>query len=245
MKDVIFLHGGSHGSWCWAPLLAELEKHPDVGRLITLDMPGCGTKRGRDVGTLSLAAVVAELNQDLRILHVRGAVLVGHSIAGILLPMMAVADPPLFSQVVYLATSLPREGETIMEMMGSALHGQDPGHVGWPVDPGTPPAKLFETMFAPDLSHAQFEWLMGEVVRDVTPPAVAMEGATRAGYANLLPSTYILTLRDPILPPPWQRRFAERAGCTAIVEIDTPHEPFISHPVLLADVLRQVIATVP
>ncbi|MNF11871.1 hypothetical protein D3C80_2131970 [compost metagenome] len=52
-------------------------------------------------------------------------------------------------------------------------------------------------------------------------------------------ASYVLTLRDDILPPLWQRRFAERLGCEEVVEIDTPHEPFVSHPELLAEVLRR------
>jgi len=81
---------------------------------------------------------------------------------------------------------------------------------------------------------------LGEVAQDSTPPAVAMEPATRAGYAGLLPATYILTQRDNILPPPWRRRFSASTGCNDIIQIDTPHEPFISHPALRADVHKRI-----
>lgn len=242
-KTLVLLHGGSHGSWCWAPLLAELDRQPGpFGRLLALDMPGCGRKRGRDVADKTLASIVAELNQDIRDAGLTEIVLVGHSIAGILLPMMVAADPALFSHLIYLTTSLPREGESILSMMGTSLHGQDPEHVGWPVDPATPPMELFQAMFAPDLTPEQVAWLMSEVAQDVTPAAVATEPATRHGYAGRVPATYVVTLRDPILPPVWQRRFAERAGCDVIVEIDTPHEPFVSHPALLAETLREIVA---
>lgn len=240
MADLILLHGGNHGSWCWAPLLDEMAKDKArFERIITLDMPGCGSKRGRDNSRLSLAAVVEELNDDLRSAGVRQGILLGHSISGILLPMMAVEDPSLYSQLIYLATSLPAEGQTIMQLLGTGLHGEDPKHVGYPIDPVTnSPEALSAAMFGQDLSETQLTWLLGEVAQDSTPPAVALEPATRAGYAGLLPATYIITLRDNILPPPWQRRFAERAGAERILEIDTPHEPFVSHSALLAEVLR-------
>lgn len=242
MADLILLHGGNHGSWCWAPLLEELAKDKArFERIITLDMPGCGSKRGRDNAHLTLAAVVQELNDDLRTAGVSQGILLGHSIAGILLPMMAVEDPTLYSQLIYLATSLPAEGQTVMELLGTGLHGEDPDHVGYPIDPVTSsPEALSSAMFGQDLSEAQLRWLLSEVAQDSTPLAVAMEPAKRAGYAGLLPSTFILTLRDNILPPRWQRRFAERAGAGRIIEIDTPHEPFVSHPALLADVLRSL-----
>lgn len=240
MADLILLHGGNHGSWCWAPLLEELAKDKArFERLITLDMPGCGSKRGRDNSQLNLAAVAKELNDDLRNAGVRQSILLGHSIAGVLLPVMAVEDPSLYSQLIYLATSLPAEGQTIMEMLGTGLHGEDPEHVGYPIDPVTcSPEALSTAMFGQDLSEGQLNWLLSEVAQDSTPPAVALEPVIRAGYQGLMPSTYILTLRDNILPPLWQRRFAERAGAGRVIEIDTPHEPFVSHPALLAEVLR-------
>lgn len=242
MADLILLHGGNHGSWCWKPLLDELSK--DEGgfdRLIALDMPGCGAKRGRDVSALTLADVVRELNDDLRAAGVKQAVLLGHSIAGIVLPMMAVEDPALFSRLVYLAASLPVQGQSIMEMLGTSLHGEDPDHVGYPIDPAkATPQELAMAMFGQDLDEAQLGWLLGEVAQDRTPMAVALEPATRIGYEGLLPASYVVTLRDNILPVPWQRRFAERAGAQRVIEIDTPHEPFVSHPALLADVLRRL-----
>lgn len=243
--DIVFLHGGNHGSWCWDPVLPMLrESAPEGERLIMLDMPGCGQKRGRAVDQLTLAAIVKELNEELRSANVSKAVLVGHSIAGVLLPMMAAEDPSLYAELIYLTTSAPLEGQTIMEMMGTALHGQDPEQVGWPLDPATTsPQDLALAMFAQDLDPSQIAWLMGEVAQDVTPPAVATSPATRAGYAGVVASTYIVTLRDNILPADWQRRFAERLGCERIVEIDTPHEPFVSHPVLLAETLRALLPT--
>src|SRR5690606_10400238 len=123
--------------------------------------------------------------------------------------------------------------------LGTSLHGEDPDHVGYPIDPATSsPEALSIAMFGQDLSAAQLTWLLSEVAQDSTPSAVALEPATRAGYEGLLPATYIITQRDNIPPPLWQRRFAERAGAGRIIEIDTPHEPFVSHPALLAEVLR-------
>lgn len=242
MADLIFLHGGQHGSWCWEPLIATLGagRHP-FDRIIALDMPGCGRKRHRDPQDASLADITRELNDELRAQGVHGDVLVGHSIAGVLLPMMAVEDPSLFSRLVYLSTAVPKEGQTIMEMLGTARQGDNPDQVGWPVDLATTsPEAVSVVIFGRDLSPAQLEWLLNEVSQDQTPPAAQFEPVSRRGYREVgIAASYILTLRDDILPPHWQRRFAERLGCDEVVEIDTPHEPFVSHPEMLAEVLRR------
>jgi pimeloyl-ACP methyl ester carboxylesterase len=240
MADLILLHGGEHGSWCWEPLLKELDKGP-FGRILALDMPGCGSKRGRDTSELTQAQIARELNDDVRAAGIDKGILLGHSIAGVLLPQMVIDAPELYSRLLFLATCVPGEGQSVMEQLGSSLHGEDPEHVGWPVDPATStPEQLSIAMFGQDLSQEQLGWLLGEVAKDHTPPAVALHPVTRAGYAGRVPASFILTLRDNILPAAWQRRFAERAGCTEIIEIDTPHEPFMSHPALLAKVLRSL-----
>jgi pimeloyl-ACP methyl ester carboxylesterase len=243
MAHIALLHGGLHGSWCWKPIEEALDGSNIAEKVFALDMPGCGKKRYRDSSNDSLAAIATELNQDIRDAGLRNVVLVGHSIAGVLLPMMAADDPSLFSRLIYLTTSLPLEGESINQMMGTTIHGQDPNHVGFPLDPLTTSREdLAVAMFSPDLSSAQLTWLMGEVAQDKTPPALTIEPVTRKGYDGKIPTVYILTLRDPILPPAWQRIFAERALCERVVEIDTPHEPFISHPRLLVETLGSILA---
>ncbi|MNR21702.1 Alpha/beta hydrolase family protein [compost metagenome] len=152
---------------------------------------------------------------------------------------MVLAAPPLFSHLVFLACALPDEGQSILQLLGSTLHGKSPIHVGWPLDPvHSTPQAMAVAMFGQDLSPPTLEWLLGEVSQDTTPLCVATESISREGYAGLIPASYILTQRDNILPVDWQRRFAQRAGAGEVIEIDTAHEPFVSHPQLLAEVVR-------
>ena len=83
---------------------------------------------------------------------------------------------------------------------------------------------------------------MKEVALDVTPPALFHEPVYRENYPCGHRSSYIVTTRDPILRPDWQRRFARRLSCEAVVELDTPHEPFLSHPDELSVLLRNLLS---
>ena len=244
MTDIVFLHGANHGSWCWAPLLEELRKPPAFqGGLITLDMPGCGTKRGRSVADLTVQAIARELNDDVRAASADHPVLVGHSIAGVLLPAMVLQDPSLYSAVIHLASLAPAEGSTVLQTHGHSRRGENPDEIGNIADPATTPMDtLFRMLFCPDLNEAQAEWLLREIMQDTTPPALMTEPVTRSGYEKLgIRTGYILAGRDPVVPPDWQRRFAARHGASTVIEIDTPHEPFASHPALLAETLRALI----
>jgi pimeloyl-ACP methyl ester carboxylesterase len=243
-QDLIFMHGGYHGSWCWASLLDELRTAPsDFGRLITLDAPGAGTKRGQDASGETIASIAHSLNDELRAAGVRVAVLIGHSLAGVLTPVMAAQDPSLFADLIFLQTVAPQEGQSMHEQMGSGLHGEDPDRLGQPFDPaGKTQAERFAAMFGVDFDDEQLRLLLAETAQDLTPPAFLDEPVTRQGYdPGRFRTSYVVATRDPVLPPAWQRRFAERLGCARVVEIDTPHEAFISHPRLLADTLRALI----
>ena len=65
--DYAFLHGGGQGSWVWDETIAALRQQSvgDIGEVIALDVPGCGTKRGRDTSAMSVDDVVNELLADL------------------------------------------------------------------------------------------------------------------------------------------------------------------------------------
>src|SRR5690606_9321197 len=184
MRDLVLLHGGQHGSWCWEPLLKVFaETAPAFERVITLDMPGCGCKRSRDPTGLTLADIARELNDELRDQGVTQAVLLGHSIAGVVLPLMAVQAPALFSHLVYLTTAIPLERQTIMQMLGTSQHGANSDHVGWPVDiASTSPEALAVAMFGRGLDKSQLDWLLKESSQEQTHPATQFEPASRAGY---------------------------------------------------------------
>src|SRR5215831_83537 len=135
--DFAFLHGGGQGGWIWREALSALHQqtHGDVGRSIALDVPGCGTKRARNTYDLDMKGVAAELLSDLIASGMKDIVLVGHSQAGTMLPLLAELRPDLFRRLVYVTCSIPLPGQTILQMMGTGLHGANENEVGWLVDP--------------------------------------------------------------------------------------------------------------
>ena len=230
MRDIVLLHGGSHGSWCWKDFRVALVRAGYQGQVLALDMPGCGTKRGHANQTQSIADIAQILTDEVRQENLRTPLLIGHSIGGVLLPYMA----PAFDHVCYLAASMPAIGQSIGAMMGSTLRGVDPAVVGWPVEGSM--TERFHAMFGPDIDPATFEWMMREIAQDAHPASLNTETITRQ-CAPETTTSYIVAQRDPILPPAWQGRFAERVGACDLYEIDTPHEPFLSHPDLLAELV--------
>src|SRR3990172_8638487 len=108
-------------------------------------------------------------------------------------------DPSLYSDLIFLQTSAPREGQSQHDQMGSGLHGQDPECVGYPFDPTEmSPPELFTALFGVDFNEEQLRWLLSEMAQDATPMALLAEPVTRKGYdPSLFRTVYVLAKRDP------------------------------------------------
>ena len=234
MKDLVLLHGGGHGSWCWGPLLEEWKtRRFPFERTFALDTPGAGAKRGQSTDGWTIATLARSLNDELRAAGVRDATFIGHSLAGVLMPVMAAQDPALFADLIFLQTSAPLEGQTIMQQMA--------GIAGASGKPDRSRVARLRRLFGLELSEERLRWMVREASQDATPRALAEEPIDRLGFdSSRFRTTYVVALRDPILPPEWQRRFASRVGART-VEIDTPHEPFLSHPTLLIECLTPLL----
>lgn len=242
LQDMALLHGGRQGSWVWEETIAaiRLQDGSNARRIVALDVPGCGAKRGRDTASIDHAAVVEELAGDLDRAGLSGALLVGHSQGGTVLPRLSAARPDRVARTAYVACFAPPEGQTVTAMMGTSVHGADPHTVGWPLDPATtPPNELFKAMFCNDMSTADADAFLATLGSDTWPAACgAVETTWGYAEARAVPAVYVITLRDAILPPAWQQRFAERIGAIEVVRIDAGHQVMNTRPHGLAEMLR-------
>lgn len=234
-----FLHGGGQGSWVWDATVAALAlQDAAFGRAFALDVPGCGTKRGRDTIGIGPDAIAEELVADLAAAGMRDVVLVGHSQAGGILPRMAALRPDLFRRLVHVSCSIPLPGQTVLAMMGTGSHGSNPDEVGWPEGTaGEAPQRRYPAMFCNDMAAVEATTFLGRLGADNWPALSYAETnwpSTPAG----VPVTYVLCLRDGILPIDWQERFAVRLGAERIVRIDAGHQVMNTRPHALAEALR-------
>jgi len=238
--DFVFLHGGKQGGWVWDETIAAMHAQaPDeIGRVLALDVPGCGAKRARPTDALDLNAVVEDLAGDVRASGVRDAVLVGHSQAGTVLPRLLETSPDVFRRVVYVSCCAPAPGQSVAQMMGTSVRGTHPDEVGWPIDPSLGFEALFVPMFFNDMDAATRESFLAKLGGDEWPSACRDETAWRYGRTPQIPATFVVCLDDGSLPASWQRRFAERLGVNATVDIQAGHQAMNTRPHTLAEVLR-------
>jgi pimeloyl-ACP methyl ester carboxylesterase len=238
--DYAFLHGGGQGGWVWADTIEALALQSGDGsaRALALDVPGCGAKRDRDVAGLGMADIAAELVADIAAAGMRDVVLVGHSQAGQAMPFMAAHRPGLFRRMVYVACSIPLMGQSLIDMMGTGLHGAREDQVGWPFDRATTDAADgFRRLFCNDMTAAQAARLASRAGADRWPPPTYSMTDWCYPSIGTVPSRYVACLRDAVLPMAWQETFARRFMVQAITRIDAGHQAMVTRPHTLAEVL--------
>jgi pimeloyl-ACP methyl ester carboxylesterase len=239
--DYVFLHGGGQAGWVWQETIAALHQQTDgkFARTLALDAPGCGEKRGMDTASLNIDAVATDLVADISA-HCSGdVILVGHSQAGTILPRIVERRPDLFRRLVYVSCLAPLPGQSNMQLMGTSMHGSNPDEVGWPFDPKTvDPGKRFPLMFCNDMTEAETSAFLSKVGKDSWPAQTMTAADWRYDHLRGVPATYVICLRDGILPVPWQEIFAARLMVQRKVHIDAGHQVMNTRPQALAEALR-------
>jgi pimeloyl-ACP methyl ester carboxylesterase len=223
------VHGAGHGAWCWERLVPELTAlgHRAWTMDLPCDDPTAGTERYAEVVDRALPRV-----EDL--------ILVGHSLAGLTIPLVAARRP--VRRLVFLCALIPEFGRSLADQVASDAALYHPvlrSHPGRVIDDdGTVwfrDEAAVRDVFCHDCEPADVRWLFERLRRQAeTPrrepcPLSAWPRGERA---------YVLCREDRAVSPAWSRRAArERLGVEPI-ELDGSHSPFVARPAALAAVLH-------
>lgn len=106
--DVTFglVHGSGHRSSCWDPLVGELSRRGF--RSVAVDLP-CDRA---DAGAADYAEAVTGALRDVA----GPLILVGHSLGGLTIPVVATRRP--VALLVYLCAVLPDPGRSLAQQLG-------------------------------------------------------------------------------------------------------------------------------
>ena len=229
--DVALVHGSYHGAWCWDLLRPELER---LGhRVITMDLPISDPTLGAADYARTVESVLEPGSEP---------VLVGHSMAGLVIPLVAANRP--IRRLIFLAAFLPSPGRSANDQRASEpIDGRVPpttaewidiGENVWMVGP-----KTATELFFPDATPAVARWATQRlrpqsyrVTSETTPLEAWPDVECRS----------IVCRDDRAINPAWVWAAArERLGVEA-VELSGGHSPFLTRPVELALALDQLMS---
>lgn len=233
---MVFVHGGQHTGACWEPTLASIRATGRDVRLLAVDLPGRRGEPG-DLASLTIAQCVASVVRQVEASGAGDVMLIGHSMAGLTLPGVAIALGSRVQRMVYIACCVPPQGETVLDTLqppvswvaGAMARLQK---VSRPI-----PGPMAAWMFANGMTKAQKRQVIAGLVKESS--GLTRETVDRSAMPDR-PTTWIITQRDNSVKPSMQRRFIANLGnVDEVIEIDTCHNVMMSEPDQLAAMLLE------
>lgn len=227
MARFVLVHGAYGGAWCWEPVTAPLEAAGDT--VETLDLPGAGDDKTPVEGvTLESCAerVCAQLAQ-----RPEPAVLVGHSMGGVIVTQAAALVPELVESLIFVCAFMPSDGQSLLDLTRLPEGKDDMIQANLVVEGDPPVAVLAEEATAEAIYNCctaeQTAWA---VARRRPQPVAPFETPVRIDEAVLasIPRSYVVANRDQSIPLALQRRMIREHPCRQVVELDTDHAPYLS-----------------
>jgi pimeloyl-ACP methyl ester carboxylesterase len=216
------VHGGGFGAWCWERLIPELEArgHEAATVDLTPEDQAAGATRCAELVLQGFAAI-----EEL--------VLVGHSVAGLITPLVAAQRP--LERLVFLHALLPRPGESVVDQLGVEPEMFNPEMFA-----ASAPFWEDEAVAMRFLLHDCPPEIARDAFRRLRPePGVLGKEASPLRAWPEVPSAYVVCADDRTATPAWARRAArERLGVEPIA-IPGGHCPFLSRPGHLAEALER------
>jgi pimeloyl-ACP methyl ester carboxylesterase len=164
-------------------------------------------------------------------------VLVGHSYGGVVIT--EAGTHPKVTGLVYIAAFAPDKGESVSSLIANPPPGA-------PVPPILPPRdgylfldrEKFAASFAADVERGTASFMADSQV----PWGVdALAGAVSEPAWKTKPSYYLVASNDKMIPPPAQRKMAERAKAK-VTEVAGSHSVYVSKPREVAEIIAAASA---
>jgi len=226
---LVVAHGAWSAGWAWKKMhpLMTVRGH----RLMTPTYTGLGERGHLAHPGIDLDTHIADMLAVLEFENLLDVILVGHSYGGMVATGVADRARDRIATLVYLDAFAPRDGESAFDILPQATRDQRRAGVGdgWSIPPGPMP---------PDTPDADREWASP---RRLPQPAKTFEQKLQFKNGDLtLPRHYIYCARrapDDRFRPFYERAKTEGWGAH---EIDASHNPHITAPELLADLLDRI-----
>jgi pimeloyl-ACP methyl ester carboxylesterase len=229
MALFVVAHGAWTAGWGWKkmhPLMAQ-RGH----RLMTPTLTGLGERAHLARPDIDLETHIADIVAVLEIEDVDKVNLIGHSYGGMVATGVADRARGRIARLIYIDAFVPDDGDGAFDLMPPAVRAQRQASGGgdWRIPPGPMP---------PDTPAENRAW--SEPRRMPQPGRTFEQKLKLQGGALTLPRHYIYCQRhspDDRFRPFYER--ARREGWGAH-EIDSSHNPHITNPVALEDLLDRI-----
>ncbi len=231
MATFLLIHGAWHGAWCWHKVIPELRRRGHTAAAI--DLPGHGIDR-MPTAEVTLERYAQRVGEALAALD-EPAVLVGHSMGGVVITEAAERFPDRVAALVYLTAIVLKNGESMMDNPVKAsppefMAGFQPRPDGLSIDFDR--AALKDAFYA-DCSDADVALAELCLVPQASGVMRAPVTCTPSRWGSRR-RAYITCADDRALTLDGQRGMLERVGFEQVIAMPGSHSPFFAQPEALA-----------
>ncbi len=248
-KTIVLIHGAWHGGWCWARVIPLLENAGYTVYAPTLPGHGVahaghGTPHPLPVEKITLHAYTSAVGALLDTLE-EPAILVGHSMGGMVLSQVAERWPKKLDQLVYVTAILPPAGSTVMELMNLNTADVAQLEAAMRIDQqrGICTLELDQVgaLFYHDCAPEDVAYAQAHLCPQALVPLLTPIETTQARFGRV-PRSYIECLDDRVLSLDMQRALCAEYPCL-VRQLHSGHSPFFSQPARLVDEMLELIGS--
>ncbi|HVI46211.1 MAG TPA: alpha/beta hydrolase [Chitinophaga sp.] len=207
--------------------------------VITVTFPGRGD--GSDPKTVTMEkyrdAVLAVIGSQ------RNIILVGHSLGGVPISLVAEKIPNQISKLVYQLAFLLKDGQNIFDFAGKDKETHllpnliyNAEHSAATVNPDS-----ILSIFCEDCAASYKGKLLEANKPEPLRPLGDKISITDANYGKV-PRYYIFTSKDKAVGPAIQKEMATASGVKMTYTLETSHSPHLSQPGQYVNIIKQIIA---
>ena len=189
---VVLVHGGYHGSWCWDRLVPLFD-----APTLAVDLPGRGSH------PMNLDDVTIEVGADSVLADIDTAgldrvVLVGHSLAGASLPVIAERLGDRAVHLVFVSCLVVPDGQSVLTMTPVGQRQAASGACGRAGGATELSADRHRALLGNDLDDEQCSYVLDHVGPDSMRFFTDM--VTWGPHVDERPKTYVRLLQDRAVP---------------------------------------------
>ncbi len=231
MARILLVHGAFSDASVWDQVIPGLSA---AGHTVeTIDLPGQGADP-TPIAEVTLDAYARKVCTALA--EGPPAVLVGHSMGGVVVTQAAARCPERLAALVYVCAFIPADGQSLIAITELPEAAGDQVQANMVLDGEPPvarmPAEAAGAALMECCDEDQLAWgvahLRPQPLVPFTEP-VALAGRGAEAFAGL-PRSYVMCLRDHAIMPALQRRMLEAAGCESVAEArHRPHADDLPH----------------
>ena len=234
---VVLIHGAWHSSKCWHKLIPLLEAQGH--KVLAPDLPGHGLNDtpSNKISLKSYSRFVSQLINS----EEENVILVGHSMAGMVISQVAEMIPEKIDQLIYICAFLPQNRQSVFDLMALEDSSEIQQALVMSSDKRSCTIKedSIAALFYGQCSNTDLSFVMESFAPQASLP---LANKVKLGQAyNSVKRNYICCRDDRVIPLSQQQAMLAKQACTRVLTLDSDHSPFLSNSVVLNSTLNKLI----